>query len=238
MLEVTLSQGKVYQLPTRSPVQLVSGRGTYGNGSIDWEQEGLTIAEIIAQVPDAPEGILAALVNGRLLEVERFVSHNCIIEWVTAADELGRAMLTRSGIFLLAYGLSSLHRGYQRLGGGLREAGLCYYDFLPPADGVSEQDLAACRRAVAQAVASGEPIKAKKLAYYPAVDYFEQLGEADILRRIEENDDGGAVSVQMWQDFAELDTGMLVKDLRWLEQFQVLSLEQAGAVCRLTGKLP
>lgn len=237
MLEVTLlPQGEVVKLATRSAVQLVSGRGTYGNGSIDWEQEGLKITEIMAQLPQTPEDVLAAWVDGQVLPLDAFISRDCTLAWVMTSDADGQAMLRRTAVFLLAYGLTSLQRGYQRLGGGITEDG-AYYDFLTPAGGIAETDLADCQRAVAQAVAGNESIVTKKVPYYEAIKHFAQLNETDILRRIEENDDGGAVSLQVLGKFAELDGGFLVRDLQKLQGFQVTGWERTGESCRLVGKL-
>ena len=237
MISVTSINGETYKLAARSAVQLLSGRGTYGNGSIDWEQEGLTLAEIMAQLPKVPEDVLAAWVDGCLLPLDAFISRDCTIAWVRASDADGQALLGRTGAFLLAYGLASLRKGYQRLGGGLTADG-AYYDFRPPSGGIAEADLADCQRAVAQAIAGDVPIMAKKVSYYEAIKHFGLLGEDDILRRIEENDDGGAVSLRVLGDFAELDTGFLVRDLQKMQGFQVAGWAKTDKGCRLVGRLP
>lgn len=206
-------------------MQLVNGRGTYGNGSIDWGQEGLTVGEILARTGVVrDERVLAAFVNGELVTLDKFISHDCQLIPVTAKSEEGWALLQRTAIFLLAYSIVSLGRGYQRLGGG-RVAKRVYYDFLPPEQGITSADWTDSQRIMEQALAAKMSITAKKLSYYSAVHHFERLGEREILRRLEYEDDGGAVSVQIMGDFVEPDTGVVLSSLEDLSMVRLLDME-------------
>lgn len=236
MLKITLPQGKIYHLAVKSSVELVHGRGTYGNGSIDWGKEGLTVAEIIAQIAEAPADVLAVLIEDKLCMPSTFITEDATIQWVTAKDALGKDLRRRTGIFLLGYGLNSLHRGYRRLQGGV-DGEMLYYDFLPPEDGITNKDFQACQTQVAQALQSGETIKPRKVSYYEAMKYFDEQGEENIKQYIEENDDGGAVSLQTFGAFAQLDTGVLLADLQQIQDLRVVSLEKTAKGCRLIGKL-
>ena len=237
MLRVTLTPGKVYELRAKSPVQLVSGRGTYGNGSIDWGPEGLTVAEILAQTGAAQgQRVLAALVDGQLVRKDAFITRDCQLEAVTAESAAGRAMLARTGMFLLAYGVSGLGKDYQRLG-GQADAERFYYAVRPAGQGISAADLAAVQGRIDQALAEGWPITARKLPYQRAVRYFKEQGEDDILRRLAKADDGGAVSVQLMGDFCEPGEAQLVESMADMQPVQIMEAEDCGRFWRIWARL-
>ena len=89
MLNITLTDGRQFQLETVSPVAL-KNEGTYGNGSIDWEDEGLYLYDIAAQI--GIEGALAALVDGQLTPLTVFIKKDCTLQYVMADDEIGKAL--------------------------------------------------------------------------------------------------------------------------------------------------
>ena len=84
MINIVLKNGKQYSFVTSESVELVHGRGTYGNGSIDWIKEQISLAEIAKQI--GPKDALAAEVDGNLLSLDATITSDCadcVVDFIT-----------------------------------------------------------------------------------------------------------------------------------------------------------
>lgn len=232
MLHITLTDGRQFQLETVSPVAL-KNEGTYGNGSIDWEDEGLYLFDIAAQI--GVENALAALVNGELLPMNTFEKKDCTLEYVMADSEIGKSMIDRTVLFLIAYGIKSLGKACKRVEGRI-ESGKIYYDFIPEDSAFTAEELQQAERAIAQAISANYPVGCRKFPYYTSKKELLAQGETYLLDYIDLHDDYGPVSMQVMDNFADLDKGLLLGDLSILKKVQ-LTQELNGDVCRISANV-
>lgn len=224
MINVMLKSGEQYSFIKRNSVELVHGRGTYGNGSIDWEKEQISLAEIAQQTNQ--EGVLAAEVNGRLLPLEATITKDCVINFITSADPQGQEIIHRTGMFFLAYGFSLIPKKLQRLGGGVEQDKI-YYDFVLPKDEVlTNDDLKAAEAVILQLLKNSRTIMLRKLPYFTVIKNLSALSEDYMIRSIVEHDDGGPVEMNVSGDFYELSHGLLLRDASIIRMIKLLGLER------------
>lgn len=217
MLHITLTDGRQFQLETVSPVAL-KNEGTYGNGSIDWEDEGLYLFDIAAQI--GVENALAALVNGELLPMNTFVKKDCTLEYVMANDEIGKGMIDRTVLFLTAYGIKSLNKTCKRIEGRIEDDRV-YYDFAAEGGAFTAEELQQAEHAIAQAISANYSAGCRKFPYYTSKKELLAQGETYILEYIDLHDDYGPVSMQVMDNFADLDQGLLLGNLSILKEVQL-----------------
>lgn len=229
MLHITLTDGRTFELETVSPVAL-KNEGTYGNGSIDWEDEGLYLYDIAEQI--GVTGALAALVNGQLTPLNVFIKKDCTLQYVMADDEAGKAMINRTALFLTAYGIKSLEKPCKRIKGKV-ENNTVYYDFeLQENSFFTETDLAQAEQAIANAIAQNYAIGRRKFPYYTAKKELLNQGETYLLSYIDANDDYGPIVMQVMNNFADPEQGLLLNDLSILKAVHLTQKLQDG-VCRI-----
>lgn len=230
MLNIQLTDGRQFQLETVSPVAL-KNEGTYGNGSIDWEDEGLYLYDIATQI--GVEGALAALVNGQLMPMSTFIKKDCTLQYVMAEDAAGKAMIDRTALFLLAYGIKSLPAASKRIKGTVTEDGQIYYDFIVEGGAFAAEALQQAEAQIADAISKNYPVGSRKFPYFSSKKELLNAGETHILAYIDEHDDYGPVVMQVMDNFADLDQGLLLSDLSILKGIQ-LTQETKGDICRVS----
>lgn len=224
MINITLKNGMQYSFATSESVKLVHGRGTYGNGSIDWIKEQISLAEIAKQI--GQKDALAAEVDGKLLPLNTSTTSDCVIDFITAADQRGQEMIQCTGMFYLAYGFSLLPKKLQRLGGGM-EQNKIYYDFALPGDEVlTDGDLKLTEEIILNLLDDAQPIRLCKLPYFQVVKRLTDLSEFYMIRYINEHDDGGPVEMNVSGDFYELSQGLLLYDASIIKMIKMLGLEK------------
>ena len=232
MLNITLTDGRQFQLETVSPVAL-KNEGTYGNGSIDWEDEGLYLYDIAAQI--GIEGALAALVDDQLTPLTVFIKKDCTLQYVMADDEIGKAMIDRTALFLLAYGIKSLDKPCKRVKGTVAD-GNVFYDFAVDGGAFTNDELQQAEAHIAQAIAANYPMGCRKFPYFKSKKELLSQGETYILDYIDEHDDYGPVVMQVMNNFADLDQGLLLGDLTLLKAVH-LTQETQGNICRIAASV-
>ncbi len=232
MLNITLTDGRQFQLETVSPVAL-KNEGTYGNGSIDWEDEGLYLYDIAAQI--GIEGALAALVDGHLTPMNVFIKKDCTLEYVMANDETGKAMIDHTALFLLAYGIKSLAKSSKRVK-GIVENGQIYYDFIIDGNRFTEEELRQAEAAITNAIQANYAINRRKFPYFTSKKELLNAGEIYMLEYIDKHDDYGPVVMQVMNSFADLDQGLLLGDLSILKAVH-LTQETQDNICRVYAKV-
>lgn len=230
MLHIQLTDGREFQLETISPVAL-KNEGTYGNGSIDWEDEGLYLYDIAAQI--GVKDALAAFVNGELVSLNTFIKRDSTLQYVMAEDEAGKAMIDRTTLFLLAYGIKSLERSSKRVQ-GVVENGTVYYDFLLEGTPLfSAEELQQAETYIAKAIDANYPAGSRKFPYYSSKKELLNAGETYLLQYIDAHDDYGPVVMQVMEHFADPDHGLMLSDFSILEKIH-LTQTQVGESCRIS----
>ena len=228
MLNITLTDGRQFQLETISPVAL-KNEGTYGNGSIDWEDEGLYLYDIAAQI--GIEDALAALVNDQLMPMTSFIKKDCTLQYVMADDETGKAMIDRTALFLLAYGIKSLDKPCKRIKGTV-DNGAVYYDFAVEGASFTAEELQQAEAIIAEAIQANYPMGSRKFPYFKSKKELIATGETYVLDYIDAHDDYGPVVMQVMNNFADLDQGLLLGDLSILKAVH-LTQELQDGICRI-----
>ena len=193
--------------------------------------DGTTAGEMLRRWdPDRAPGFLAALWEGRPIDLATPLRASGALAPLTFTDRAGREILQHSAAHLVAKGLVETVPEARPTVGPPTEEGF-YYDFdvrpLTPAD------LDAVRAAMARSVKQREPYRRRELAREEAERLFRENPHK--LRYISEVPPGEPISVYDTGSFTDLCRGPHVPDTGWLEGVHVLGFsaitpEGPGAV--------
>ncbi|MGI0155888.1 MAG: aminoacyl--tRNA ligase-related protein, partial [Thermoplasmata archaeon] len=177
--------------------------------------------------PDRAERFLAALVDGRAVDLRAKIARAADIAPLTAEDRAGRDILQHSAAHLIAKAIVETIPEALPMVGPPTEEGF-YYDFevrpLLPAD------LDRVRAAIGRSVGAREPFVRQELSKAEAEKTF--AGNPHKLRYLSEVPAGEVVSVYHTGSFVDLCRGPHVPDTHWLEGVHLLGfsgLEREGS---------
>jgi threonyl-tRNA synthetase len=167
--------------------------------------------------PDRSGQFLAALVDGRPVDLSARLDHDATLAPLTFQDRVGRDILQHSSAHLVAKALMEVIPDARPTHGPPTEEGF-YYDFdVRP---LLPEDLDAVRTGVARAVAAREPFVRREVSRQEAQRLF--AGNPHKLRYIADVPEGEVVSVYETGDFVDLCLGPHVPDTGWLEGLHIL----------------
>lgn len=233
-MQLTINHTKDYLLNAQHSVELFHGRGTYGNGSIDWDRPALSLQEIAHRTDN--ETALVAEVNGTPYHLSRLIKEDCAIDFYTADSAIGREALRQTGIFLLGYGFYNPENSVHLMCGGV-ENDMFYYDFATEKAGFSESEIADAQKKIQTAVDSAAVISPQIFPFYQTIRELEKMNESFLIEMIRENDDLGPVSAYVMNDFMEPAHGTLLHDLHLFPGIQICSAEKTANGIRVYAKL-
>ena len=187
-------------------------------------------AALAEWAPERSASFLAALLDGRPVDLAAPLQHDSALAPLSFADRAGREILQHSAAHLVAKGIVETIPGARPTVGPPTEDGF-YYDFdvrpLTPAD------LDAVRDAMARAVRAREPYVRREVSKAEAERLF--ASNPFKLRYISEVPPGDPVSVYDTGAFTDLCRGPHVPHTGWLEGVHILGFsaitpEREGAV--------
>jgi threonyl-tRNA synthetase len=172
-------------------------------------------------------GVVAAKLNGKLVDLSRPVEDDAMIEPVSADSAEGIDVLRHSTAHLMAQAVQSLFPGTQVTIGPTIEEGF-YYDFAPSRP-FTVEDLPVIEKKMRELAKANLRVERSEMARDEAITMFERMGEhykVEILKGIPEE----TVSIYRQGDWMDLCRGPHVPSTGYIRAFKLTSV--AGAYWR------
>jgi threonyl-tRNA synthetase len=175
----------------------------------------------------ANRDIIAARVDGKLVDLGRLLEGDAVVEPITAESPEGLEIIRHSTAHLMAQAVQSLFPGTQVTIGPVIEDGF-FYDFAPPQPFTLE-DLPKIEQKMRELSKADLKVQRTEVARDEAIATFEQMGEhykVEILRGIREE----RVSIYRQGDWIDLCRGPHLPSTRYIRAFKLTGV--AGAYWR------
>lgn len=181
-----------------------------------------------AQVLNAGKNVLAARVDGRVVDLSAPVPEGAVVEAVTFESPEGREIYRHSASHLMAQAVKRLLPGAKVTIGPAIEDGYYYdFDIEPP---LTEEDLPRIEAEMARIIGEDLPVRREELSRDEAVRLFSDQGETYKVEIVRELPEGQAISVYRQGEFVDLCRGPHVPSTGRIGSVKLLSL--AGAYWR------
>ncbi len=197
--------------------------------SLDGQHRSVPRGTTVSDLLDGARGrdVVAARVNGKLVDLGRPIEEDATIEPVKADSPDGLGVLRHSTAHLMAQAVQSLYPGTQVTIGPAIEDGF-FYDFAPPAPFTAE-DLPKIEARMRELAKADLKVERLEVARAEAIERFAAMGEyykVEILSGIPD----GRVSLYRQGDWMDLCRGPHVPATGYLRAFKLTSV--AGAYWR------
>jgi threonyl-tRNA synthetase len=170
--------------------------------------------------------LVAARVDGKLVDLTRKLEHDAAVEPVLADSPEGLEVIRHSTAHLMAMAVQSLYPGTQVTIGPVIEDGF-FYDFAPPAP-FTVEDLPKIEAKMRELSKADHKITRTEVPRDEAVKKFAAMGEKYKVEIINEAED--PISIYSQGDWMDLCRGPHVPSTRYLKAFKLTSV--AGAYWR------
>lgn len=195
------------------------------NGNSRAAPTGIRVREALAGA--AGRDVIAARVNGKLVDLNRTLSEDATLEPVLADSPEGVDIIRHSTAHLMAQAVQSLFPGTQVTIGPTIEDGF-FYDFAPPHPFTIE-DLPKIEQKMRELAKADFKVERIEVARAEAIETFERMGEhykVEILQGLPEE----RVSIYKQGDWMDLCRGPHVPSTRYIRAFKLTGA--AGAYWR------
>jgi threonyl-tRNA synthetase len=177
--------------------------------------------------PSSNNGVIAAKIDSRVVDLERAVETDCSVEWITMESPDGLDILRHSTAHLMAQAVQSLFPGTQVTIGPTIEDGF-YYDFKRE-QSFTPEELEKIEVRMAEIAKSNLKVTREEMARSQAIELFRKLGEdykVEILQDIPDE----TVSLYRQGEWVDLCRGPHVPSTGVLHAFKLTGV--AGAYWR------
>lgn len=190
--------------------------------------QGSSRTRTAGEVLNAGKDVLAARVDGRLVDLSAPVPEGAVVEAVTFLSPEGREVYRHSASHLMAQAVKRLFPGAKVTIGPAIEDGY-YYDFDIETP-LTEEDLPRIEAEMARIIGEDLPVRREELSRDEAVRLFADQGETYKVEIVQELPAGQAISVYRQGEFVDLCRGPHVPSTGRIGAVKLLSL--AGAYWR------
>ena len=202
---------------------------TLPDGSVRQYEAGVTALDIAKSISEGlARKVLAAKVNGKVLELYRPISEDATVQLLTWNDEEGKSTFWHTSAHLLATALQELYPGIKFGIGPSIENGF-YYDIDFMDYQVTSDDFAKIEKKMQELVSAKTTITRRDVTKAEALDFFGKKEEIYKLELIEALEDG-TISFYESGNFTDLCRGPHLVDFSAIKAVKCLSL--AGAYWR------
>ncbi len=197
----------------------------------------ITAGELLAQRNRRPRDVVAALVDGRLVDLHTPVeaTETTTVEPVMASDPRALPVIRHSTAHVMADAVQRLFPGTKVTIGPAIDSGF-YYDFDRPDGRFTDDDLAKIEAEMKAIVAADAPFRRYVVSRDEARAKLEKLGETYKLEILDAIPEGEDVSFYQHGDWVDLCEGPHVPSTRFLQAVKLTSV--AGAYWRGDEKRP
>ena len=190
-------------------------------------RRGIRIDELRSPTDGNKKDVIAAKVDGRLVDLSRALEKDCVLEWISVDSPEGLDVLRHSTAHLMAQAVQSLFPGTQVTIGPTIENGF-YYDFKR-AEPFSQEELEKIEKRMAELAQAKLKITREEVARGEAIEMFRKMGEdykVEIIEGIPED----TVSLYRQGDWVDLCRGPHVPSTNAVRAFKLTGV--AGAYWR------
>ncbi len=206
---------------------------TLPDGSVRQYEQGITPLDIAKSISEGlARNVLAAKVNGKVVELYRPISQDATVQLLTWNDEEGKEVFWHTSAHLLASAIEELYPGAKFGIGPAIETGF-YYDIDFGEQTVSSDDFAKIEKKIAELVSAKIPVVRREVSKAEALDFFGKKGDEYKLELISELEDG-TISFYESGKFTDLCRGPHLVDFSPIKALKIINL--AGAYWRGDGK--
>ncbi len=203
-------------------------RVTFRDGQKKEFPKGITLKEIARQVyPQELNQILAAQVNGAVLDLFRNLESDAQVEFLTFNQRLGKEVLWHSTAHVMAQAVQELYPGTKLAIGPPIEEGF-YYDFDKESP-FEPEDLPKIEERMKQIIDEDAAFKREELGAEEALRFFKKRDE-DYKLEIIRDLNGENVSIYKHSRFVDLCRGPHIPSTKRIKAFKLLQI--AGAYWR------
>ncbi|WNR46847.1 threonine--tRNA ligase [Paenibacillus roseipurpureus] len=194
-------------------------------------QQGTTVEQVAGSLGTGlRKSAIAGTINGKLVDLDQPIDHDCRLEVITLADEDGLMIYRHSTAHVMAQAITRIY-GQQvvNLGiGPVIEDGF-YYD-IDIEKPLSTEDLKAIEKAMQQIIQENLPIVRRAVSRAEAIRTFEELDEPLKLELIGALPDDAVITIYDQGEFMDLCRGPHLPSTGRIKAFKLLSV--AGAYWR------
>jgi len=198
---------------------------TFADGSTVVARLGSRVVELAASA--GVKNLVAAKIDGQVVDLNRVIEKDCVVEWVAPESVDGLDVLRHSTAHLMAQAVQSLFPGTQVTIGPTIEDGF-YYDFKRD-QAFSPEDLELIEKRMQELVKANLKVVREELPRQDAIELFRKMGE-DYKVEIIEGIAADKVSLYRQGDWVDLCRGPHVPSTGAIKAFKLTSI--AGAYWR------
>jgi threonyl-tRNA synthetase len=204
---------------------------TLPDGTVRRYQQGTTVEQVAGSLGTGlRKSATAGKINGKLVDLDQPIDHDCRLEVITTADEDGLMIYRHSTAHVMAQAIKRIYgRQGVKLGiGPVIEDGF-YYD-IDIEKPLSPEDLKAIERAMQQIIQENLPIVRRVVSRAEAIRTFEEQDEPLKLEMIGVLPDDAVITIYDQGEFLDLCRGPHLPSTGRIKAFKLLSV--AGAYWR------
>ena len=196
--------------------------------SYETQGDSVKVSEILSGL-GASKKVLAAKLDGELLDLTRQVTKNGQIEPVGLDSEEGLEVLRHSTAHLMAQAIEKLYPGTKFGIGPCIKDGFYYDVEVAGGKALTEEDFPAIEREMRHLAGTALPVERADMTKDEALAFFKKRDDRYKVELISELD-APTVSIYRQGDYVDLCRGPHVPDTSWIRDFKLLSV--AGAYWR------
>jgi threonyl-tRNA synthetase len=202
---------------------------TLPDGSVRQYEQGITPLDVAKSISEGlARNVLAAKVNGKVVELYRPIAQDATVQLLTWNDEEGKEVFWHTSAHLLASAIEELYPGAKFGIGPAIETGF-YYDIDFGEQTVSSDDFPKIEKKIAELVSAKIPVVRREVTKAEALDFFGKKGDEYKLELISELEDG-TISFYESGKFTDLCRGPHLVDFSPIKALKIINL--AGAYWR------
>ena len=199
------------------------------DGSVRQVEQGTTALQLAAQISEGlARNVLAAEVNGEVVDASRPLPANAQLKLFTWNDENGKSTLWHSSAHLMAEALESLYPGIKLAIGPPIENGF-YYDVDFNGHTFSQEDFSKVEKLMLELARQKNEYIRKEVSKAEAVSYFTEKGDQYKLELIEGLQDG-EITFYSQGNFTDLCRGPHIPNTGFIKAAKLMNV--AGAYWR------
>ncbi len=198
------------------------------NGSIKEYNEPKSLFDIAEDISiSLKKNSIAAKVNGKILDMDRIISEDAEVSFLTEQDPEALDVLRHSSAHLLAEAVKKLYPHAKFGVGPVIEEGF-FYDIDLGDDILTENDLKTIEKEMKKISSQNSKIEREVLSYEEALEFFkDDPYKVELITDLPKDEE---ISIYKQSHFTDLCRGPHLPGTKWIKNFKLLSL--AGAYWR------
>jgi threonyl-tRNA synthetase len=199
------------------------------DGSVRSVEEGTSAMQLAAQISEGlARNVLAAEVNGVVVDASRPLPDNATVKLLTWNDENGKSTMWHSSAHLMAEALESLYPGVKLAIGPPIENGF-YYDVDFEGKPFTQEDFSKVEKLMLELARQKNEFVRKEVSKADAIAYFTEKGDQYKLELIEGLQDG-EITFYTQGNFTDLCRGPHIPNTGFIKAAKLMNV--AGAYWR------